>query len=344
MAPIVKYISKYDSPKTKSIKQSGYLGKCYWFYVIYHMLLSTTVLAFLAFNVDIDPDEVVDQRHGAIKLYVEAIGAFHQHRVFLTVGVIDMIHAIEGVGYFTRKVHTLSGEEEAAFESAEDQEADQEEDPTLDKFFDDKFDFSRNYGETIGVFTSIAYYQVMHPTILVCGALYYGAKFYVDLYQITCQYSKPRIQYGRRARTTTTYIFWCMAIGQIGNVVYWMLLVEDYVVGGLMMMSLAVALAILILYKSKPPKMKAAAETTAVAAQRKAAKTSRAKSSKLLNGSKGEDGDGETGMGGFPEPPYNPPRPEHLQVGLALTSPLSSRVEVVNPMLTTSEETATAGD
>ena len=82
MAPIVKYIAKFESPLTKSIKQSSYLGKCYWFYVIYHMLLSTTVLGWLASNVKVDEDFFLGStKQGTVKLYVEAIGAFHQHRV-----------------------------------------------------------------------------------------------------------------------------------------------------------------------------------------------------------------------------------------------------------------------
>jgi len=33
MSPIVKFICKFESPYTKSHKQSSYLGKMYWFYV-----------------------------------------------------------------------------------------------------------------------------------------------------------------------------------------------------------------------------------------------------------------------------------------------------------------------
>ena len=156
MAPIVKYIAKFESPLTKSIKQSSYLGKCYWFYVIYHMVLSTTVLGWLANNVEVDPKMHINSRQGAIKLYVEAIGAFHQHRVFLTVGVIDMIHMLEGLKYFTRAGHTLTVVEEDEFTSAEDEEEnDKKHSDGNDVFYHDKFDFSRNYGETIGVFTSM---------------------------------------------------------------------------------------------------------------------------------------------------------------------------------------------
>merc|ERR1719247_1693942 len=48
MAPIVKYICKFEMPYTKSHKQSSYLGKIYWFYMIYHVALSTVLLGVLA--------------------------------------------------------------------------------------------------------------------------------------------------------------------------------------------------------------------------------------------------------------------------------------------------------
>ena len=53
----------------------------------------------------VDPDFYINKEQGVIKLYVEAIGAFHMHRVFLTVGVIDMIHVLEGYSYMTRTAH-----------------------------------------------------------------------------------------------------------------------------------------------------------------------------------------------------------------------------------------------
>lgn len=106
------------------------------------------------------------------------------------------------------------------------------------------------------MFTSICYYQVMHPTILVCGAIYYLTKMYVDKYQICCQYSKPRIQYGRRARTTTTYIFWSLTVGQMGNCVYYLFLVPDLLVGALMVGSFLAAATVFALYKYQPQRLK----------------------------------------------------------------------------------------
>jgi hypothetical protein len=40
MAPIIKSIAKYEMPLTKTMKQSAYLGKCYWFCESVFLLLS----------------------------------------------------------------------------------------------------------------------------------------------------------------------------------------------------------------------------------------------------------------------------------------------------------------
>jgi hypothetical protein len=56
--------------------QGSFLGKCYGFYVIYHLLLSTTLLGWLAMNVTVDKSLPGGRR----KLYVESIGMFHQVR------------------------------------------------------------------------------------------------------------------------------------------------------------------------------------------------------------------------------------------------------------------------
>lgn len=261
MAPIVKFISKYECPLTKSIKQSSYLGKCYWFYFIYHVLLSTAILGFLALNVTTDDDDNCGRIvcNTALKVYTEAIGAFHQHRVFLTVGVIDMIHVTEGLAFFTRAGKTLTAEEEAKFTSAEDEEeAEDEDELNADEFFSEKFDFTRNYGETIGVFTSMQYYQVMHPTILWCGFCYFALKGMIDKYQICNQYSIAHVQYGRRARTTTYYILWSLTIGQFGNALYWCVLMDDSLsVGIAMAVGFVFSCLILAAYKFQPSALKA---------------------------------------------------------------------------------------
>eukprot|EP01047_Picozoa_sp_COSAG01_P021669 COSAG01_NODE_1263_length_10996_cov_70.459117_3_plen_658_part_00 len=318
MAPIIKYISKYESPMTKSIKQISYLGKCYWFYVIYHMVLSTVILGWLAANVVVDEHDDPRRPRTAVLLYVEAIGAFHQHRVFLTVGVIDMIHLFEGVKFFTRQGKSLTVEELDEFRSAEDEEdADAEKSTAMDDFYHDKFDFSRNYGETIGVFTSICYYQVMHPTILFCGCVYYATKYIIDKYQITKQYSKPRVQYGGRARTTTKYLFWSMAIGQVGNIVHYMLLVEDYFIGTTMILAFMVSSTVLGLYLFQPTALKLA--KTAARAKRKGSEL---------------ESDSSSGDPAFPEqdaentrpePVYSPPTADELVVGVEIVREVKAK-------------------
>eukprot|EP01052_Picozoa_sp_SAG31_P003206 SAG31_NODE_122_length_23797_cov_39.343812_3_plen_653_part_00 len=176
MAPIIKFISKYELPLTKSLKQSSFMGKAYFFYVIYHLFLSTAAFALLCATVQV----AAEVAGGSMKLYVESIGMFHQNRCFLTACIIDMAHVLEGTAFFTRPGHTLTKEEEEKFGGAEDEEDDEEKIADhADDFFNDKFNFSRNYAETLGVFTSICYYQVMHPTILLCGSFYYIVKFYV---------------------------------------------------------------------------------------------------------------------------------------------------------------------
>merc|ERR1719345_102848 len=139
-----------------------------------------------------------------------------------------MAHVLEGLAFFTRPARTLTDRDADKFTSAEDEEDDHDKTKEkADPHYCDKFSYSRNYGESIGVFTSICYYQCMHPTILLTGAFYYIIKMYVDKYQITNQYTRPHLQYGRRARTTTTYIMLAMTLGQVGNVVYFGFIAED---------------------------------------------------------------------------------------------------------------------
>lgn len=353
MAPIVKFIAKYESPLTKSMKQSAYMGKCYWFYVIYHMVLSTTILGWLAGNVKVDADFFIDTQQGMNKLYVESIGAFHQHRVFLTVGIIDMIHVMEGASFFPRTTHTLTAKEEAKFTSAEDEdEDDQAESDSKDKFFCDKFDFTRNYGETIGVFTSICYYQVMHPTILFCGFAYYMAKFYIDKYQICCQYSKGHIQYGRRARTTTTYILWSMTIGQVCNVVYYCLLTGDWAVGAGMFVGLLVALGILMVHTYSPQSLRAKKSTTETTEKLTVARANSVdddseqdpEQDPKQESEQDPEQESETGGTKSEQLVYAPPMPDDLQVGVELSEDVlsdagaGSRATFANPIDESTEE------
>ena len=205
---------------------------------------------------DVDPDSA-KCRSGRYQLYVESVGAFHQNRLYLTACVIDFLHVLEGLSFFSRKAHTLDDEELSKFESAEDEEDEEfalEDD--ADKFFSDKFDYTRNYAESIAVFTSIAVYSTMHPTMMLLGSSYYAIKYYVDKYQITNQYSKPHVQYGRRARTTTIYILWAQTVAQWLNALHHLLLTEDYAVGGAMLFSAVIMQVVVALYVYQPSTFK----------------------------------------------------------------------------------------
>jgi hypothetical protein len=114
MAPITKYFSKYERPSTKSKKQSSYMAKTYFFYVIYHLIITTVALGVLSFFfVDCDNKPM---------LFVETIGAFHMNRAFLTCAIIDPFHTFEGVKFFRRQARQLTVEERAAYAGAEDEE------------------------------------------------------------------------------------------------------------------------------------------------------------------------------------------------------------------------------
>ena len=92
--------------------------------------------------------------------------------------------------------------------------------------------------------------------MMLLGSSYYGIKYYVDKYQITNQYSKPHVQYGRRARTTTIYILWAQTVAQWLNVMYHMLLTKDYLVGGAMMIPALGMTVVVTLYVYQPSAIK----------------------------------------------------------------------------------------
>ena len=275
MSPIVKFICKFETPFTKSHKQSSYLAKMFWFYMIYHVALSTVLLGILALWCEVKNVPVVEGgclgveragpgsldpakcRSGRLQLYVESVGVFHQHRLYLTSCVIDFLQCLNGLSFFTRKAHTLEDSELAEFDGAEDEE-DEEEllEDEADQHFSDKFDYTRNYAESIAVFTSICTYATMHPTMFLLGSSYYGIKYYVDKYQITNQYSKPHVQYGRRARTTTIYILWAQTIGQWLNAFYHLLLTGDNALGGAMLFSAFIMQVVTAVYVYQPSALK----------------------------------------------------------------------------------------
>ena len=198
-----------------------------------------------------------------------------------------------------------------------------------DDFFDDKFDFSRNYGETIGVFTSLCYYQVMHPTILLCGAIYYAAKYNIDKYQITNQYSKAPIQFGRRSRTTTLYLFWSMIIGQIGNVIYYGFIAHDLKVGLGMFAGLLGSLLVTGAYKFKD-KLCCKRESTKIKQGGKKLEKRKKGKKKGKQKKKGSGTKGNLTADEADEPIYSPPKPDELAVGIELAG--SSSAEYESPL------------
>lgn len=223
----------------------------------------------------------------------------------------------KGLLFFTRPGHTLTKEEESKFAGAEEEEDDEEKiADAADEFFNDKFNYSRNYGETIGVFTSICYYQVMHPTILLCGSFYYMAKFYVDKYQITNQYTRPHLQYGRRARSTTTYILTAMTIGQLGNVIFFIFLVDDMLDVGLAMFgSLFLSFVVTMIYIVQPQIFKTAKTQKVQRTSSKDVELSGEDSLDLesIQVVKDRVAKRKSGDGG-----YHPPHPDDLKVGVTI--------------------------
>ncbi len=325
MSPMVKYLCKFDSPLTKSHKQSGYLHKIFFFYVIYHVLLTTLLFGKLVLwlevaDIEVEGVEGMTNRSGHLQLYVETVGAFHQNRLFLTSCVIDMLHAMEGFGYFTRKAKPLTAEEEGTFQGAEDLEDDEEElhADEGNRFLNCKFDYTRNYGESIAVMTSISCYAVMHPTIMFFGSIYFLIKYFVDKYQICNQYSRPQLQYGRRARTTTIVILASQVMAQYFNSVYFLVLAPEGMQGvGLLCLFSALGFTVLsTLYIYTPEALRVYKSEEA---------TSKISSGTMGNGaSAGKDQDLIRNI-------YNPPDPDSLQVGETLHS------HPVSPGLLTTE-------
>lgn len=182
------------------------------------------------------------------------------------------------------------------------------------RFFSDKFDYTRNYAESIAVFTSICTYSTMHPTMFLLGSSYYAIKYYVDKYQITNQYSKPHVQYGRRARTTTIYILWAQTIGQYLNAMFHLVLTGDYAVGFAMLFSAFIMQVVTALYVYQPDSLKLKKTTS-----RAANKIERLES---------EDGETEERpMCGV----YKPPRAADLAVNVEIKD-VAAPVKMDNPM------------
>eukprot|EP01047_Picozoa_sp_COSAG01_P022542 COSAG01_NODE_1341_length_10644_cov_6.517728_7_plen_603_part_00 len=180
MAEIVSHFSAGERPVTQSRKQESYMTKAYWFYIIYHLVLSTVAFYFITATwllTDIP-----------LKMTVDMWGLFHMNRALLTCAVVDPFHMLEGIGKFRRASQVITEEERAAAaNSAEDEEdyiENKHREEGHDEFFSDHFDFTKNYGETLAIFTATSYYAVMHPLIMPVGALYFKTKHLIDKYQV----------------------------------------------------------------------------------------------------------------------------------------------------------------
>lgn len=321
MAPVIKFISKTAQPTTKSKKQSIYLGFQYGFYLIYHLVLSTGGLAFLVWACE-DPDRP--------RLYVEMVAAFHINRMFLTSCLIDAFHAFEGVKFIRRPTASLTAAQAADLTSAEAQEdiddAMHEDDP----FFNNKFDYTRNYSESLAVFSVVCYYGAMHPLIMPAGSLYYLIKGKIDKMQIETQYSKPSLQYGRRARTTTKYLLCSVAIGTIGNAIYYLSIAPQHdpnhhkegtvspIAYGFLF-NMVCGWAVYFGYTNK--------------LQKKLFKSGKKEKTKLSKSR--SNGDKMASENGFLEMPYIPPRPDDMVIGVAMSDDVirdNSPVKFDNPL------------
>jgi hypothetical protein len=206
MAHIVAVFSGYERKVTKSRVQSSYLMKAYIFYLIFHVGLSAIVFYIMTYTwLETDTPR---------KYTVDMWGLFHMHRACLTFGVVDPMHLFEGAKFFRRKSVEVPTEHRSKILSAEDED---ELDEEHDDFYSTHFDFSKNYGETLAIFTSCNAWTLMHPIMLPCGALYFYAKLYIDMYQITRQYSRPAIQYSGRAKSTTHIMLMSLVVTNFIN-------------------------------------------------------------------------------------------------------------------------------
>ena len=179
MSEIIEHFTGHERPVTQSRKQVSYQKKAYWFYVIFHLVLSTVafyimVMFYLETTVP-------------IRLYVDMCGLFHMNRALLTCAIVDPFHMLEGLTKFRRASKEQSEEERCAKRSAEDEEDmlyHAEHEAEHDEFFSDEFDYSKNYGETIAIFTAVSYYATMHPLIMLCASIYFYVKYVIDKYQV----------------------------------------------------------------------------------------------------------------------------------------------------------------
>lgn len=214
MAHIIAKFSEYERKVTKSRVQSSYLMKAYVFYLIFHVVLSVSVFYVMTYTW-LETDE-------PRKYTVDMWGVFHMHRACLTFGVVDPMHLFEGAKFFRRKSH--DSEDRSKILSAEDED---ELEADHDEFYSDHFDFSKNYGETLAIFTSCNAWTLMHPSMLLCGAAYFFIKMKIDMYCITRQYSRPSIQFSGRAKATTRIMLLSVVISNVINLWYFVYMEHD---------------------------------------------------------------------------------------------------------------------
>jgi len=214
MAHIIAKFSEYERKVTKSRVQSSYLMKAYVFYLIFHVVLSVSVFYVMTYTW-LETDE-------PRKYTVDMWGVFHMHRACLTFGVVDPMHLFEGAKFFRRKSH--DSEDRSKILSAEDED---ELEADHDEFYSDHFDFSKNYGETLAIFTSCNAWTLMHPSMLLCGAAYFFFKMKIDMYCITRQYSRPSIQFSGRAKATTKIMLLSVVISNVINLWYFVYMEHD---------------------------------------------------------------------------------------------------------------------
>lgn len=326
--PIVKYFTKYERYMSKTKKQGAYMYKCYCHYLVYHLVISTFFLGLLTLMVDVG---------NRPRLFMEISGCFHCNRMMLTVAVVDAFHWCEGVKFFRRPTDvTDETQAELAFHSAE--EADDEDEAledAADAYFNNKFNFSRNYAESTAVFGAASYYAISHPLIMGFAIIYFGGKYILDKYQIVHQYSKPHFAYGRRARSTTTYLLTSMVVGRTGDPIYFLYVMPVTSAGAGFLGSFVLSALALFLYmyrnklfKKNSAIGKAAREATGKATGRKDG--SEAKQAKIDELSE-ECETVRDAAENFLEV-YDPPSANSLQVKVELKS-LSAAV----PRTTTSE-------
>ena len=139
------------------MRTGSYLNKAYLFYLIFHLLLSAFAFYYITFHW-LETD-------APLKYTVDMWGMFHMNRALLTCAVVDPMHMLEGLKFFRRKSKEVTTASRAKILSAEDED---ELTAEHDEFFSDHFDFSKNYGESLAIFTAISCFATMHPSIMLC--------------------------------------------------------------------------------------------------------------------------------------------------------------------------------